>query len=107
KGQYPQLASANVIDRYVWDNLKRLNVIPSGRSADAEFARRVYLDVLGRLPLPDEIEQFVKDGKPDKRAKLIDLLLEKPEFADYRTLRLADLLRVNPRKLSNAGTLGD
>src|SRR5258708_6143548 len=78
KGPYPAAAEANVIDRYVFDNLKRLNVIPSPVSGDAEFVRRVYLDELGRLPLPDEVETFLKDVNRDKRAKLIDALLEKP-----------------------------
>ncbi len=107
RGPYPNLPVNNVIDRYVFDNLRKLNVVPSGLSGDYEFLRRVTLDTLGRLPTPDEINAFVADKALDKRAKLIDALLDKPEFADFRTLRLADLLRVNPRKLSNAGTLGD
>ena len=48
--------------------------------------------------------RFQADTAPDKRAKLIDDLLEKPEFADYRALRLSDLLRVNPRKIGNGNS---
>ncbi len=107
KGPYPTLAAANVVDRYVFDNLKRMNVLPSSMSSDHEFARRLYLDVLGRLPGPEEIFGFVDDKSPDKRTKLIDALLEKPEYVDFRTMRLADLLRVNPRKFANVGSLGD
>ena len=99
KGAYPVLATNNVVDKYVFENLKRLNVLPSKPSDDAEFLRRVTLDTLGRLPTIDESESFMNDKAADKRTKLIDALLDRPEFADYRTLRLCDLLRVNPRKI--------
>ncbi len=107
KGAYPVIAQNNVIDRFVLDNLKRLNVVPSNLSVDNEFMRRVTLDTLGRLPSSDEVLAFANDKAHDKRAKLIDDLLERPEYADYRTLRLCDLLRVNPRKISGTGFLGD
>lgn len=103
KGAYPALPpSDNPIDRAVFDNLKRLNVIPSALSSDTEFMRRVTLDTLGRLPTPDEIAAFIADKAVDKRPKLIDALLAKPEFADLRAMRLSDLLRVHPRKLGNS-----
>ena len=104
KGEYPTLTANNIIDKLVLDNLKRLNVVPSALSSDTEFLRRVTLDTLGRLPTPEEITAFVADTAPDKRAKKIDDLLNRPEFADLRAMRLADLLRVNPGKM---GQLGD
>jgi hypothetical protein len=108
KGPYPQIQTTNVIDRYVFGNLKSLNVLPSPLSNDDEFLRRVTLDTLGRLPLPEERAAFIAETSPDKRAKLIDNLLERPEFADYRTLRLCDLLRISPRKFGNGnGNLAD
>ncbi|HZT43930.1 MAG TPA: DUF1549 domain-containing protein [Chthonomonadaceae bacterium] len=107
KGPYPNIASTNIIDKLVFDNLKRLNVLPSPKSDDYEFLRRVTLDTLGRLPTPEEITAFVADKTPDKRARLIDKLLDAPEFADLRALRLADMLRVNPQKLGNNGNLAD
>ena len=107
KGVYPDLVPGNVIDNYVFGNLKALNVVPSAISGDTEFLRRVTLDTLGRLPTPEEIAAFQRDVAPDKRTKLIDVLLDKPEFADYRTMRLADLLRVNPRKLGNGNSLSE
>jgi hypothetical protein len=106
KGPYPKIAENNLIDRYVFDNLRRLNVVPSGLSSDSEFLRRVTLDTLGRLPTEEEIGAFLANKAPDRRAKRIDDLLNRPEFADYRAMRLADLLRVNPRKLG-IGNLGD
>ncbi|HLK55194.1 MAG TPA: DUF1549 domain-containing protein [Chthonomonadaceae bacterium] len=107
KGPYPATPTNNTIDKYVFDNLKRLNVLPSKLSDDSEFLRRVTLDTLGRLPTLDETDAFLGNSAPDKRTKLIDELLERPEFADYRTLRLCDLLRVNPRKLGGNGNLAD
>lgn len=107
KGPYPAIATGNVVDRYVFDNLKRLNVLPSSLSSDPEFLRRVTLDTLGRLPTPEEIDAFLADKALDKRARLIDRLLDQPEYADLRALRLADLMRVNPQKLGNDGTLSD
>ena len=107
KGKYPNIAVSNLIDKMVFANLKQMNILPSDLSGDAEFLRRVTLDTLGRLPTPEEIAAFAADKATDKRAKKIDELLEKPEFADLRSLRLADLLRVNPNKLGNNGSLSD
>lgn len=105
KGAYPKLTANNSIDTLVQDNLRRLNVVPSPQSDDNEFLRRVTLDTLGRLPTPDERTAFLNDKRADKRARLIDALLDRPEFVDYRSLRLSDLLRVNPTKLGgNLGT---
>lgn len=106
KGVYPTIAADNVIDKLVLENLKRLNVVPSPLSTDAEFLRRVTLDTLGRLPTAEEINAFTADKAADKRAKMIDSLLDKPEFADLRALRLSDLLRVNPNG-NRLGQLGD
>jgi hypothetical protein len=103
KTPYPDVPRANLIDRFVFDNLKRLNVLPSPLTTDEQFCRRVYLDTIGALPSPEELGGFLQDPAPDRRARLIDQLLERPEFVDLRTLRLADMLRLNPRKISNNG----
>jgi hypothetical protein len=91
------------IDRLVELKLARLRVPVSGRTSDSEFLRRVSLDTIGTLPTPDETRAFLTDRDPAKRTKLIDKLLERPEFVDYRTLRMADLLRVNGQYLSEEG----
>ncbi len=107
KGKYPAITVSNPIDKLVFDNLKRMNILPSDISGDAEFLRRVTLDTLGRLPTPDEIAAFNAEKAKDKRAKKIDELLARPEFTDLRSLYLSDLLRVNPGKVGNNGSLSD
>ncbi|MFM9701354.1 DUF1549 domain-containing protein, partial [Streptomyces europaeiscabiei] len=60
---------------------KAKDLKPSERTTDAEFVRRVYLDIVGRIPRVEEVQTFEKDTAGDKRAKLIDNLLESPEYA--------------------------
>ena len=76
---------------------------PSGLCTDGEFLRRAYLDLLGILPTAEEARAFVADEAPDKRAKLVDRLLERPEFADFWALKWADLLRIEERTLDRKG----
>ncbi|MDE0043881.1 MAG: DUF1549 domain-containing protein, partial [Candidatus Poribacteria bacterium] len=101
--EYPEFPANNVIDTFVGTKLKKLNVIPSALSSDREFMRRVYLDTIAKLPTPDELNAFVENRDAGKRAALIDELLERPEYNDLRTLRLADMLRCHPRLLGGAG----
>ena len=68
---------------------------------DAEFIRRAYLDAAGILPSPAEVEQFLKDPSPDKRDRLIDALMKRPEFVDYWAYKWSDLLLVSSNHLSN------
>jgi hypothetical protein len=92
---YPQVPENNFIDRLVFRELRKLNVLPSELADDAEYLRRVYLDVIGTLPTPDEARRFLADKRPDRRARLVEELLHRPEFADFWTLQWADLLRVD------------
>ncbi len=85
---------ANYIDKHVFDKLKKLRIQPSTRANDEIFVRRVYMDVLGILPSAEETRVFLEDAAPDKRAKLIDSLLERPEFNQVWAMKWADLLRV-------------
>jgi hypothetical protein len=91
------------IDSLVARKLALLRLQTSGRSTDSEFLRRSYLDVIATLPTPEETRAFLSDRAPKKRSKLIDRLLERPEYIDFRTLKLADLLRVNSQYLSEEG----
>src|SRR5581483_5085736 len=89
----------NFIDELVLKKLQSLNLPPSPACSDSEFIRRAYLDAAGILPTPDEVRQFLADQAPDKRAKLIDALLERPEFVDYWAYKWSDLFLVSTRKL--------
>jgi hypothetical protein len=96
---YAGLPRKNFIDGHAWDKLRQLGVTPSAAASDATFHRRAYLDVIGRLPTPDETRAFLTDADPKKREKLIDRLLERPEYADYWANKWADLLRPNPYRV--------
>jgi len=86
-------ARNNFIDDHVFPRLKDLRIEPSERAGDAEFLRRVFLDLTGTLPTPAEVRAFLADEDPAKRDKLIDSLVGRPEFIDYWTLFLGDLLQ--------------
>lgn len=85
---------ANVIDAQVVAALGKQGVSLRNPCSDAVFVRRVYLDLIGTLPLPRDADAFFKDTRPDKRAKLIGSLFGRDEFADYWTMKWCDVLRV-------------
>jgi len=82
------------IDVRVLVSLKEKDIQPARPCSDEVFIRRIYLDVIGALPDSRSIHKFMDDSNPDKRAALIDYLLEQEEFADYWSLKWCDLLRV-------------
>ena len=90
----------NFVDDLVLEKLKDLNLPPSPRSGDGEFLRRAYLDTIGVLPTADETRAFLGDTAPDKRDKLIESLLARPQFVDYWAYKWSDLLLVSSRDLS-------
>jgi hypothetical protein len=96
---YAKLPRQNFIDGLVWDKLRLLGLTPSAQSSDTTFHRRAYLDIIGRLPTPDETRAFLSDTSPDKRTKLVDRLLDRPEYADWWANKWADLLRPNPYRV--------
>ncbi len=85
---------ANYIDELVGAKLDDLRLEPSGTASDAEFLRRVTIDIVGLLPTPEEVAQFSADSSPDKRARKVDELLEREEFAKIWGLKWAELLLV-------------
>ena len=82
------------IDELVFARLKAAGIQPAKLCSDEVFVRRVYLDVIGTLPTAEQARNFLENGDPEKRSKLIDRLMEREEFADYRAMRWGDLLRV-------------
>ena len=95
----------NFIDRLAWDNLARLGIAPAELADDATFLRRVFLDTIGTLPTEKEARAFLSDAKADKRSRLIDDLLQRPEYADYWAMRWSDLLRVDRDTITSAGAV--
>jgi hypothetical protein len=93
----------NFVDHHAFKKLEQLQILPSELCTDEEFVRRVYLDVIGILPQPVETTAFLADADPEKRAKLIGALLERPEFAQFWALKWGDLLRIRNAKVSVGG----
>ena len=83
----------NALDAPIFEKLRSLRIPPAGDCDDATFIRRASLDAIGTLPTPEEVTAFLADKAADKRAKLIDALLARPEWVDYWTLQFADLLQ--------------
>ena len=98
-GAFANSPNANFIDVRVVRKLRELRLPPSGQCSDAEFIRRAYLDAAGILPTVTAVEKFLADKSPDRRAKLIDTLLERPEFVDYWAYKWCDVMLVSTRKL--------
>lgn len=100
---FPELPANNFIDTLVAAKLRKLNLVPSELCSDSEYLRRVYLDLIGTLPTADEGRRFLSDERPDRRERLVDELLVRPEFADLWALRWSDLLRVDRQALEHKG----
>ncbi len=95
--------ASNFIDERVFAKLRTLRMNPSVLTDDHTFVRRAYLDAIGLLPTADEAKQFVEDMRQDKRARLIDELVARPEFADHWALKWSDLLRNEEKVLDTKG----
>ncbi|HEY6169359.1 MAG TPA: DUF1549 and DUF1553 domain-containing protein, partial [Verrucomicrobiae bacterium] len=93
----------NFIDEQVFAKLQKLRLNPSPLASDEVFLRRAYLDLLGILPTREEATAFLADSAKDKRTKLVDRLLTRPEFADFWALKWSDLLRNEERTLDEKG----
>ena len=102
EGVFKQAPRRNFIDDLVLAQLEKLRLQPSPRASDAEFLRRAFVDTLGVLPTPEETRAFLADTAADKRDRLIDRLLGRPEFVDYWTFRWADMLMINGRLIRPA-----
>jgi len=96
---YTQTEKVNFIDELVLEKLKELNLPPSPMASDETFVRRAYLDTIGKLPTLEERARFLDDESENRREKLVDELLGRPEFVDYWTYHWSDLLLVNGTKL--------
>jgi hypothetical protein len=82
------------IDELVFGLLRERGIQPAEPCSDEVFVRRVFIDVIGTLPRPGEITEFLDSKDPEKRRRLIARLLQRPEFTDFWALKWSDLLRV-------------
>ncbi len=96
-------AESNAVDRHVFAKQRELQLLPAELVRDEVFLRRVSLDVTGVLPTPDEAKRFLDSTDPNKRAKLIDELLERDEYAQLWALKWADLMRGSDVTISRRG----
>ncbi len=91
----------NFVDHLVNEKLRQLQFLPAETCGDAVFIRRAYLDLTGLLPMVEVSRAFLADASPDKRAKLIDRLLDSEDYARFWALKKADLMRVTSRVLKD------
>jgi hypothetical protein len=92
--KFPNEPEANYIDTLVHNKLKKIRITPSGVCDDNTFVRRAYLDIIGVLPTPEAVKAFVADKSPDKRSKLVDDLIARPEFVRMWVMKWAELLQI-------------
>ncbi|MCH7728675.1 MAG: DUF1549 domain-containing protein, partial [Planctomycetes bacterium] len=90
----------NLIDKFVVRKLNDLNIRPSELADDATFLRRVFTDLIGIQPAPEELFAFLADQDPNKRTRVIDELFRRPEFVDQWSLKWGDLLQNSRAHLS-------
>jgi hypothetical protein len=103
---FPVVATPTKVDELIVAKLRKLGVVPSEVAGDAEFLRRVSLDVAGTLPTPAEVKAFLADASPDKRAHKINELLETPGYAAWWTTKLCDFTGNSPTQLNQTGLSG-
>jgi uncharacterized protein DUF1549/uncharacterized protein DUF1553/Big-like domain-containing protein len=103
--QWRDVPEYTYIDKLVDAKLKQMKILPSELCTDAEFLRRIYLDLIGLPPEPSEIRAFLTDSRPTrvKRDALVDKLVGSPEFIEHWTNKWADLLQVNRKFLGEEG----
>lgn len=85
---------ANFIDRHIFGKMETDRIAPAQATSDTEFLRRVSLDLTGRIPTPEAAEAFLSSTEPDKRAKLIEQMLNSPAYADQFTLFFLNKFKV-------------
>ncbi len=93
----------NAIDHFVFTKLREQKLLPSELCDDATFLRRASFDLIGTLPTAAEARAFTADTDVEKRSRLIEDLLNRPEYADWWALKWADMLRVEEKTLDAKG----
>jgi Protein of unknown function (DUF1549)/Protein of unknown function (DUF1553)/Bacterial Ig-like domain (group 2) len=97
--QWKDVPANNYIDELVYEKLRRLRIQPSELCTDAEYIRRVTLDVCGVLPTSAESDRFITDADPAKRDKLVDALLARKEFVELWVMKWSELLQIRSNQI--------
>ncbi|MBL8724482.1 MAG: DUF1553 domain-containing protein [Planctomycetes bacterium] len=100
---WPAVAAANFVDEHVHQKLQRARVAPAPVCSDEVFVRRVFLDLVQQLPTPAEAAAFVADPAADKRARLVDDLLQRPGFATAQAMAWAEVLQADAATMELKG----
>lgn len=103
QGAPDQLQQLPYVDRHIFAKLQQLRIEASPVCDDRLYLRRAYLDLLGIPPTAAETQAFLNDIAPNKRAALVEVLLNREEFADFWALKYADLLKIEERALDKKG----
>jgi hypothetical protein len=95
----------NFVDHHVNAKLEKMKILPSDECTDADYVRRLYLDLTGQPPTAEQARAFVEDQRPsqEKRTQLVDQLLGGKEFVDFWSNKWADLLQCNSKTLGEKG----
>ncbi len=90
-----RMPRANFIDSHIFGKMERDAIPHAGLTSDAEFYRRIHLDLTGRIPDPGQVREFLADRSPDKRSRSIDKLIASEAFIDKWSYFFMDLFRAN------------
>ena len=100
---WPDVPEAGCVDRHVHAKLRRARDVPAAVCSDSVFVRRVFLDLTNTLPSRDETRAFLADAAPDKRARLVDALLQRPQWALVQAMQWAEVLQVDVATMEPKG----
>ncbi|MBH57484.1 MAG: hypothetical protein CMJ82_09900 [Planctomycetaceae bacterium] len=103
--RYPKIETPTRIDELVVEKLRKLGIVPSDIASDAEFLRRVSLDISGTLPTAQEAAEFIQDKSPNKRAQKVEALLNSPGYAAWWATKLSDFTGNNDQQLVNTSPI--
>jgi len=101
--QPPAMQANNEIDTLIQQKLTKLRLSPAPQCDDQTFLRRVFVDVIGQLPTPDDVRNFLADTTADKRIRIVDQLLQRPEFPDVWAMAWAEVLGIESGQLEVKG----
>ena len=95
------VAIRNLIDQQLFGAMAKAKVPHAPLSNDYEFCRRIYLDLTGRIPTPEQLKSFVENPASDKRDRLIDELIESPAWVENWGYWYGDLVRACGNRIGN------